>query len=64
LSSSRSVCKYIPLVTGALGLIYFHDDLIEGFIIVGDNVFTDLGIILYHEFSKRYMVVAKELQVI
>ena len=38
--------------------------LIEGFIMVDGNVSTGLGIILYHESSKRYMVDAKELQVI
>ncbi|EGI69182.1 hypothetical protein G5I_02095 [Acromyrmex echinatior] len=56
----RSLCKYIPLV--APGLVYFHDGLVEGFIMVGGNVSTGLGIILYHESPKRYMVGAKELQ--
>jgi len=64
LSFFRSVCEYIILVTSALELMYFHDDLVEGFIMVGGNVSTGLDIILYHESAKKYMVGAKELQVI
>jgi len=43
--------------------MYFHNDLVEDFIMVGGNVSIDLGIILYRESPKRYMVDAKELQV-
>jgi len=53
LSSSRSLCKYIPLVASAPGLMYFHDGLIEGFI-MDDNISIGLGIILYHESPKSY----------
>jgi len=64
LSFSKSVYEYIPLVANAPELIYFHDGLVEGFIMVDGNVSTGLGIILYYESPKKYMVGAKELQVI
>jgi len=64
LSFSKSVYEYIPLVANAPELMYFHDGLVEGFIMVDGNVSIGLGIILYHESPKKYMVGAKELQVI
>jgi len=53
----------MPLVASALELIYLYDGLIKGFMIISDIVSTDLDINL-HQASPRYVVGAKELQVI
>jgi len=63
LSSSKLFCEYMPLVASTPGLIYFHDSLVEGFMIV-NAVSTDLGINLYQASLKRYIVGAKELQMV
>jgi len=52
------------LVASAPRLIYLYNGLIKDFMIISNIVSTGLGINLHQASPKRYVVGAKELQVI